>query len=221
MTKIIKYMFIIKMYIFIRVIFFFNDTATTEIYTLSLHERSSDLRLLCAGRASPSPAQLLAFAPGKEQAAGVWEPSVVPDCCLSSALAFPSDLGARRPCRGLRGWGVCTLPKPPAGRALSEGKEAPQAAFPSWCFPAQTKRRTEGIRVPVPLAWGGSSTARVLLRLCPESACQTGPSLEPGEYLLSCLFGLPTALRGFDELFGGCGLAIGEDLSGGPAVTGR
>ena len=30
--------------------------------------------LLCAGRASPSPAQLLAFAPGKEQAAGVWEP---------------------------------------------------------------------------------------------------------------------------------------------------
>ena len=38
--------------------------------------------------------------------------------------------------------------------------------------------RTEGIRVPVPLAWGGSSTARVLLRLCPESACQPGPSLE-------------------------------------------
>ena len=31
-------------------------------------------RLLCAGRASPRPAQLLAFAPGKEQAAGVWEP---------------------------------------------------------------------------------------------------------------------------------------------------
>ena len=30
---------------------------------------------------------------------------MVPDCCLSSALAFPSDLGARRPCRGLRGWG--------------------------------------------------------------------------------------------------------------------
>ena len=43
---------------------------------------------------------------------------------------------------------------------------------------SQTKRRTEGIRVPVPLAWGGRSTARVLLRLCPESACQTGPSLE-------------------------------------------
>ena len=27
-----------------------------------------------------------------------WEPWVVPDWCLSSALAFPSDLGARRPC---------------------------------------------------------------------------------------------------------------------------
>ena len=26
---------------------------------------------------------------------------MVPDWCLSSALAFPSDLGARRPCRGL------------------------------------------------------------------------------------------------------------------------
>ena len=41
---------------------------------------------------------------------------------------------------------MCSLPKPPAGRALSEGKEAPQAAFPSWCFPAQTKRRTEAER---------------------------------------------------------------------------
>ena len=34
---------------------------------------------------------------------------------------------------------LLTMPKPPAGRALSEGKEAPQAAFPSWGFPAQTK----------------------------------------------------------------------------------
>ena len=32
---------------------------------------------------------------------------MVPDCCLSSALAFPSDLGARRPCRGLRGSLAC------------------------------------------------------------------------------------------------------------------
>ena len=34
------------------------------------------------------------------------------------------------------------------------------------------------LKDPVPLACGGSSTARVLLRLGPESACQTGPSLE-------------------------------------------
>ena len=26
----------------------------------------------------------------------------------------------------------------------------------------------------MPLSWGGSSTARVFLPLCPESACQTG-----------------------------------------------
>src|SRR2546430_10311156 len=30
--------------------FFFNDTATTEIYTLSLHERSSDLAIECGAR---------------------------------------------------------------------------------------------------------------------------------------------------------------------------
>src|SRR6267154_5036554 len=36
--------------------FFFNDTATTEIYTLSLHERSSDLARRSRGtRASPPP----------------------------------------------------------------------------------------------------------------------------------------------------------------------
>src|SRR3989441_2584787 len=29
---------------FVIIFFFFNDTATTEIYTLSLHERSSDLQ---------------------------------------------------------------------------------------------------------------------------------------------------------------------------------
>src|SRR5215510_15526199 len=32
--------------------FFFNDTATTEIYTLSLHRRSSDLRELFARHGS-------------------------------------------------------------------------------------------------------------------------------------------------------------------------
>ena len=39
---------------------------------------------------------------------------------------------------------------------------------------AQTKRWAEGMRVPGPLAGGGSTTARGILRLCPESACQTG-----------------------------------------------
>ena len=39
----------------------------------------------------------------------------MPDCCLSSALAFPSDLGARRPCRGLRGWGCAHCQSLPRG----------------------------------------------------------------------------------------------------------
>ena len=39
---------------------------------------------------------------------------------------------------------------------------------------AQTKSWAEGIRVPAPLAGRGSTTARGILRLCPESACPTG-----------------------------------------------
>ena len=73
-----------------------------------------------------------------------------------------------------QGPGVCKLPKPPASRALCQAKRAPRAAFPSGCLAAQTKRWAEGIRVPGPLAGGGSTTARGKLRLCPASACQTG-----------------------------------------------
>ena len=36
--------------------------------------------------------------------------------------------------------GIQTAPGEPAGRALSEGKEAPQAAFPSWGFPPRLSR---------------------------------------------------------------------------------
>ena len=64
------------------------------------------------------------------------------------------------------------------GESSFRGKGSAPGCIPKLGLPAQTKRRTEGIRVPVPLACGGSSTARVLLRLCPESACQTGHSLE-------------------------------------------
>ena len=39
----------------------------------------------------------------------------MPDWCLSSALAFPSDLGIRRPCRGLRGWGCAHCQSLPRG----------------------------------------------------------------------------------------------------------
>ena len=61
---------------------------------------------------------------------------------LSSALACPLDLGARPTCRGLRD----------RRRALSEGREAPQAAFPSCCLAAQTQRCTGVIRFSVAAA---------------------------------------------------------------------
>ena len=72
-----------------------------------------------------------------------------------------------------------------------QAKRAPRAAFPSGCLAAQTKRWAEGIRVPGPLAGGGSTTARGKLRLCPASAClrkfhwrragQPTPAFLPGE----------------------------------------
>src|SRR5438477_9030146 len=45
-----SYIFFLHLCIFF-LFFFFNDTATTEIYTLSLHRRSSDLAGELAGRA--------------------------------------------------------------------------------------------------------------------------------------------------------------------------
>ena len=42
---------------------------------------------------------------------------------------------------------------------FDQAKRAPRAAFPSGCLAAQTKRWAEGIRVPEPLAGGGSTTA--------------------------------------------------------------
>ena len=71
-----------------------------------------------------------------------------PDWCLtglSSAIACSSELGPR-PTRKR----VC--------RALCQAKRAPRAAFPSGCLAAQTKRWAEGIRVPAPLAGGGTQT---------------------------------------------------------------
>ena len=40
---------------------------------------------------------------------------------------------------------------------LCQAKRAPRAAFPSGCLAAQTKRWAEGIRVPGPLAGGGTT----------------------------------------------------------------
>src|SRR5574337_1942232 len=51
-----------------------STPAELQLCAQARYHRAPAERLLCAGRASPSPAQLLAFAPGKEQAAGVREP---------------------------------------------------------------------------------------------------------------------------------------------------
>ena len=50
----------------------------------------------------------------------------MPDWCLSSALAFPSDLGARRPCRGLRGWGCAHCQSLPWGELFPRERKRPR-----------------------------------------------------------------------------------------------
>ena len=47
---------------------------------------------------------------------------------------------------------LCTLPRAPAVKALSEGSERQQQGSFSGCLAAQTKRRTESTRLPGPLA---------------------------------------------------------------------
>ena len=54
------------------------------------------------------------------------------------------------------------------------GKESAQGCIPKRLLAAQTKRWAEGLRVPAPLPGRGSTTARGILRLCPESTCPTG-----------------------------------------------
>ena len=85
--------------------------------------------------------------------------------------------------------------------AVTKGWEAPQAAFPSWCFPAQTKRRTEGIRVPVPLGLGrqlhSQSVAPFVPRKCLPDRAFPGAVLPPrGRWMccagFPCAFGLPS-----------------------------
>ena len=47
---------------------------------------------------------------------------------------------------------------------LYQAKRAPRAAFPSACLATQTKRWAEGIRVPAPLAGGGTQILYPLTR---------------------------------------------------------
>ena len=47
---------------------------------------------------------------------------------------------------------VCTLPRAPAVRALSDGREGQQQGSSSGCLAAQIQRCTESTRLPGPLA---------------------------------------------------------------------
>src|SRR3712207_7727057 len=57
-----------------QIIFFFNDTATTEIYTLSLH----DALPICAGWPTPGPCATTQTSPPREPRARTW-PSAPPE----------------------------------------------------------------------------------------------------------------------------------------------
>ena len=106
--------------------------------------------LLCA-RALPRLALLLGSLPWTKQAARVWEMPLAPFClhlcsCLSFVLRFQESLGRAL---GLVG---CPLPRAPAVRALSEGREGQLQDSSSGCVAGQTQRRTESTRLPGPLA---------------------------------------------------------------------
>src|SRR6266446_390184 len=62
------------MYFFLRFFFFFNDTATTEIYTLSLTRRSSDLveRLETARKTAKLPLACARSGDWRHPVVGLW-----------------------------------------------------------------------------------------------------------------------------------------------------
>ena len=99
----------------------------------------------------PSLALLLGCLSRKEQAAGAWESPLAPflpqlQSCLAFALRFQASLG--------RAYGVvdCTLPRAPAVRILSEGREGQLQGSSSGCLAAQIQHHTESTRLPGPLA---------------------------------------------------------------------
>ena len=75
---------------------------------------------------------------------------MVPDWCLSSALAFPSDLGARRPCRGLRGWGCAHCQSLPRGELFPRERKRPRLHSQAGASPPRLSaaRRESGSRCP-------------------------------------------------------------------------
>ena len=91
----------------------------------------------------------------------------MPDCCLSSALAFPSDLGARRPCRGLRGWGCAHC----LGHQVEDGDHGGQRVQLSGQEHQLDEDQKAGRSFPPP---SKASTSCLLGYVCPR-ACPTTP----------------------------------------------
>jgi hypothetical protein len=124
----------------------------------------------------------------------------VPDWCLRSVLAFPSDLGARRPCRGLRGWGCAHCQSLPRGELFPRERKRPRLHSQAGASPPRLSaaRRESGSRCP----WLGEAAPQpeccsvVPRKRLPDRAFP-GAVLPPRGRWMCCAgfpwaFGLPT-----------------------------
>ena len=128
-----------------------SRTPELQLCSEARSDKVAGARLLCHGRALPRLASLLGFLPRKEPAGRGWQTSLGPSWTqLRSYLAFAPRLKASL--GRAQGPVACTLPRAPAGRALSEGKEGQVQGSSSGCLAAQSQHHTECTRLPGPLA---------------------------------------------------------------------
>ena len=90
----------------------------------------------------------------------------------------------------------CTLPRAPAVRALSEGREGQLQGSSSGCLAAQTQRRMESTRLPGPLAGVCSPPhTRRLTPWAPDRCLTDVGSLALSSPAVTCAGGRGLALR--------------------------
>ena len=114
---------------------------------------------------------------------------------LSSALACPLDLEASQLAEGLLPYCMQTT-KAYRKESCVGGKGSAPGCVPKLLLGNTDSALNGGNQGPSAPAWGGSSTARVFLRLCPESALQTGLpwSSAPEQSRVHVVWGLPLCL---------------------------